>query len=124
MTFLSTAIVTATFSLDKFIPEIPQLAIKAIDNLQINTNIYLGVLGALGVGLIILEKSKPFVAKISLFSIGIIFGSGLMVAGMSQRTKIYGFLHLDKNWDPSLLFVLMTGVMINILTFNLIKKFW
>ena len=50
------------------------------------------------------------------------FGVGLMGAGMSRRTKIYGFLHLDKNWDPSLLFVLMTGVLINIFTFNLINR--
>jgi hypothetical protein len=46
-----------------------------------------------------------------------------MIAGMSQRTKIYGFLTLDSKWDPSLLFVLMTGVLINIITFNLIIKF-
>lgn len=72
--------------------------------------------------LFFIEKSKSFFAQVTLFCIGIIFGCGLMVAGMSQRTKIYGFLLLDKEWDPSLLFVLMTGVMINIITFNLIKK--
>jgi hypothetical protein len=55
--------------------------------------------------------------------IGVLFGLGLMVAGMSQRTKIFGFLQLDANWDPSLLFVLMTGVIINVITFNLILKF-
>jgi hypothetical protein len=46
-----------------------------------------------------------------------------MIAGMSQRTKIYGFLTLDRNWDPSLLFVLMTGVLINAITFNVIINF-
>jgi hypothetical protein len=72
--------------------------------------------------LFINEKAKPFIAKIALFCIGVIFGCGLMIAGMSQRTKIYGFLELNKNWDPSLLFVLMTGVIVNIITFNLIKR--
>ena len=124
ITFLSTAIATATLSLDKFIPEVPELTIKALDKLTINLDIYLGVLGALGLALIIFERSRSFIAKFSLFSIGIIFGCGLMVAGMSQRGKIYGFLHLNKNWDPSLLFVLMTGVIINIFTFNLIRKNW
>lgn len=41
---------------------------------------------------------------------------------MSKRTNIYGFLELNHNWDPSLLFVLMTGVMVNLFTFNLIKR--
>lgn len=59
----------------------------------------------------------------TLFVIGVVFGCGLMVAGMSQRSKIYGFLQLDSNWDPSLLLVLMTGVLINVVTFNLIIKF-
>jgi hypothetical protein len=45
-----------------------------------------------------------------------------MIAGMSQRKKIYGFLKLDKNWDPSLLFVLMTGVLINVVIFTIMRK--
>jgi len=60
-------------------------------------------------------------AKIALFVIGAVFGWGLMIAGMSQRSKIYGFLELNSNWDPSLLFVLMTGVIINVITFGLIR---
>lgn len=122
LTFLSTAIVTSTLSLNKMIPEIPILSIKVLDDLKINLDVFIGVLGVLGLGLIIFDKSKSVLPKISLFLIGSMFGTGLMVAGMSQRTKIYGFLHLDKNWDPSLLFVLMTGVLINIFTFNFIKR--
>ena len=123
VTFLSTAIATSTLSLDKMIPDTPFLTLKALDNLNINLDVYLGVLAALGLGFIIFDKSKTLAPKASLLVIGATFGAGLMVSGMSQRTKIYGFLHLDKNWDPSLLFVLMTGVMINIFTFNLIKKY-
>ena len=67
------------------------------------------------------EKTKPLIAKIALFCIGVIFGCGLMIAGMSKRTNIYGFLELNSSWDPSLLFVLMTGVMVNLITFHLIK---
>jgi uncharacterized protein len=63
------------------------------------------------------------IAKLVLFLIGVVFGLGLMVAGMSKMSKIYGFLELDANWDPSLLFVLMTGVIVNVITFNLILKF-
>ena len=68
-----------------------------------------------------LEK-KPFIAKIALIGIGFVIGLGLMIAGMSQRTNIYGFLELNSEWNPSLLFVLMTGVTISLITFNIIKR--
>ncbi len=45
-----------------------------------------------------------------------------MLAGMSQRTKIYSFLELNKKWDPSLLFVLMSGVLVNLVTFTIMRK--
>jgi hypothetical protein len=73
--------------------------------------------------LMVTEKEKSFISKVTLFVIGIVFGCGLMVAGMSQRSKIYGFLELNSNWDPSLLLVLMAGVLINVFTFNFIIKF-
>ena len=85
-----------------------------------------GFLGLCLIGailLIITEKEKSVIAKLILFLIGVVFGCGLMIAGMSQSSKINGFLQLDENWDPSLLFVLMTGVIINVITFNLILKF-
>ena len=66
------------------------------------------------------DTTKSFISKITLFLIGAVFGFGLMVAGMTMRSKIYGFLTLDSHWDPSLLFVLMTGVLINTFTFNVI----
>jgi len=56
------------------------------------------------------------------FLIGGIFGVGLMMAGMTQRSKIKGFLELNKNWDPSLLIVLMTGVAINLVIFTIMRK--
>lgn len=53
-----------------------------------------------------------------LFAVGVIFGTGLMVSGMTRRGKIMRFLQLGNDWDPSLLFVLATGVVINLITFN------
>lgn len=119
--FLSTAVLTGTYSLSSYIPEIPQLKLSAIDNLEINPVFYLGGLAFLGIVLMFLEK-KPFIAKVALVGIGFVFGLGLMIAGMSQRTNIYGFLELSSEWNPSLLFVLMTGVTINLITFNIIKR--
>ena len=45
------------------------------------------------------EKADDF--WISLI-VGLLFGTGLIVSGMSRRTKVLNFLTLNKNWDPSL----------------------
>lgn len=37
---------------------------------------------------------------------------------MTRRAKIGAFLTLDQNWDPSLLFVLGVGVLVNLILFN------
>ncbi|AKX44014.1 hypothetical protein AKN87_02005 [Thiopseudomonas alkaliphila] len=37
---------------------------------------------------------------------GLVFGIGLLVAGMHQPTKVQGFLDIAGNWDPSLAFVM------------------
>jgi hypothetical protein len=52
------------------------------------------------------------------FLIGIIFGSGLLVAGMVRRVNIISFLSLHSGWNPSLLLVLGFGVGVNLITFN------
>jgi uncharacterized protein len=44
--------------------------------------------------------------QLSLFLAGLLFGSGLLVSGMTQPAKVIGFLDFTGNWDPSLLFVM------------------
>jgi len=50
--------------------------------------------------------------------VGLIFGAGLLVAGMVRRSNVIGFLALGKDWNPSLIFVLGAGVIINLIVFN------
>lgn len=52
------------------------------------------------------------------FLVGLLFGIGLLVAGMTRRRNILQFLWLGKDWNPSLLFVLGCGVFINLIVFN------
>lgn len=52
------------------------------------------------------------------FLVGFLFGIGLLVAGMTRRRNILSFLWIGKDWNPSLLFVLGCGVIINFLVFN------
>jgi uncharacterized membrane protein YedE/YeeE len=40
------------------------------------------------------------------------------VAGMARRTNILDFLSMGTDWNPSLLFVLGCGVLLNLFTFN------
>ena len=37
--------------------------------------------------------------------VGLLFGIGLIVSGMTDPAKVTGFLDLAGNWDPSLGFV-------------------
>ncbi len=60
-------------------------------------------------------------AIISLL-VGIIFGLGLIIAQMTNPSKIIGFLTFGENWDPSLLFVMASAVFISFFAFNFTKQ--
>lgn len=44
--------------------------------------------------------------------VGLIFGIGLMIAGMTNPAKVLGFLDITGIWDPSLAFVMAGGITI------------
>jgi uncharacterized protein len=46
------------------------------------------------------------VSRISPFLIGLLFGLGLCLSGMTDPAKVLGFLDLAGKWDPSLAFVI------------------
>ena len=50
---------------------------------------------------------------------GLVFGLGLILAGMHHPTKVQGFLDIAGNWDPSLAFV-MAGAIATALGFFVI----
>ena len=41
---------------------------------------------------------------------GVLFGAGLYVAGMTNPAKVQGFLDISGAWDPSLIFVMAAGI--------------
>lgn len=47
---------------------------------------------------------------LSAFLAGLVFGIGLIVSGMTDPSKIIGFLDLAGRWDPSLAFVMAGAV--------------
>lgn len=56
------------------------------------------------------------------FLFGCIFSAGLIISGMCKRTKILDFLTISYNWDISLLYVMITAVIINFFTFYYIIR--
>lgn len=60
--------------------------------------------------------------RISELLIGLVFGLGLILSGMSNPEKVLGFLDLAGNWDPSLAFVMGGGVIVAFIAFTLAKK--
>ena len=51
---------------------------------------------------------------------GIIFGIGLVIAGMTNPAKVMGFLNVFGNWDPSLMFVMGGAIIVSMPAFLLI----
>ena len=58
----------------------------------------------------------------SQYLIGVLFGIGLIISGMSNPQKILNFLDLAGNWDPSLIFVMGGAIMVGLAGFYLVSK--
>ena len=56
------------------------------------------------------------------FLVGLLFGLGLLLSGMTDPAKVQGFLDLAGAWDPSLAFVMGGGVGVGLLGFAWAKK--
>ena len=59
--------------------------------------------------------------RISEFLIGLLFGFGLLLGGMTNPAKVIGFLDLTGSWDPSLAFVMGGAVVIGFFAFRVAK---
>jgi uncharacterized membrane protein YedE/YeeE len=49
---------------------------------------------------------------------GLVFGIGLIVAGMTNPAKVQGFLDLAGAWDPSLAFVMGGAILVGLVAFR------
>lgn len=54
--------------------------------------------------------------------VGFIFAIGLGLSGMTQPQKVIGFLDLFGQWDPSLIFVMVGGIVVHFVTYKIIRK--
>lgn len=56
------------------------------------------------------------------FLIGLLFGLGLLISGMTDPGKVIGFLDVAGAWDPSLAFVMGGALAVSGIAFALVRK--
>lgn len=56
------------------------------------------------------------------FVCGLIFGFGLLISGMTQPSKILGFLDIFGRWDPTLAFVMAAALAISGIGFAMVRQ--
>jgi uncharacterized membrane protein YedE/YeeE len=65
---------------------------------------------------------RVFEHGLSEFLIGLLFGVGLILSGMTDPGKVIGFLDILGTWDPSLAFVMGGAIAVGVVAFGLAKK--
>ena len=66
--------------------------------------------------------NKNHLHRIAEFVVGLLFGVGLMLSGMTDPGKVIGFLDLFGSWDPSLALVMGGAIMVGVFAFTVAKK--
>ncbi len=54
------------------------------------------------------------------FLCGVLFGLGLAVSDMTNPMKVKAFLDITGNWDPSLIFVMISSIVVTFVFLNFI----
>lgn len=54
------------------------------------------------------------------FIVGLVFGIGLIVSGMTNPAKVQGFLDIGGQWDPSLAFVMGGAILVGLVAFRFV----
>jgi len=62
------------------------------------------------------------VNAISAFAVGLLFGMGLIISGMTDPSKIIGFLDITGAWDPSLAFVMGGAILVGFVAFRFARR--
>ncbi len=60
--------------------------------------------------------------RVTEFFVGLVFGLGLMLSGMTDPGKVLGFLDLTGLWDPSLALVMGGAIAVGVFAFSLAKR--
>lgn len=61
-------------------------------------------------------------SRLSAFVCGVLFGLGLLLAGMADPSKVLAFLDLAGAWDPSLALVMVAAIGVAALPMTLARR--
>ena len=56
------------------------------------------------------------------FIVGLVFAIGLGYSGMTKPEKVIGFLDIFRQWDPSLMFVMVGAIGVHFIAYKIIRK--
>ncbi len=65
---------------------------------------------------------KSHINTVSALGAGLVFGIGLIFAGMTDPSKVIGFLDVAGKWDPSLAFVMGGAIFVGLFAFKKAKR--
>lgn len=60
--------------------------------------------------------------RVSEFFVGLLFGLGLILAGMTDPSKVIGFLDVAGVWNPSLALVMGGAILVGVFAFALARR--
>ena len=60
--------------------------------------------------------------RFTAFFIGLLFALGLGISGMTDASKVFNFLNLAGDWDPSLAFVMVGAIGVHLGSYRWILK--
>jgi uncharacterized protein len=66
--------------------------------------------------------NRTVALRLSEFIVGLVFGSGLLLSGMTDPSKVIGFLDLAGLWDPSLALVMGGAIAVGFFAFGAAKN--
>jgi hypothetical protein len=56
------------------------------------------------------------------FLAGLVFGIGLILSGMTDPSKVIGFLDLAGRWDPSLALVMVGAILVGMVGYSVARR--
>lgn len=65
---------------------------------------------------------NPSMNGLAALLAGVLFGAGLVLSGMTDPSRVQGFLDLFGHWDPTLAFVMGSALLFNIPAYWLTRR--
>ena len=68
------------------------------------------------------DSSTKIPVVASAFITGLVFAIGLGISGMTDTTKVLGFLTLNSDWNPALMLVMGGAIAVHAVVYQIVKR--